>query len=142
MVQRCHDGADAASSTARSATAGKPDVVVATHGPHQLPEPILDNLKALNIPLIEQPATALTGDLDALQLHLADGTTLDRQVVFHRAPTRQHAPLAAQLGAELLPDGYVRVDEFAQTTVPGVSAADDLARLLSAYRFTCTGAYG
>ncbi len=105
------------------------DVVVATHGPHQLPEPILDNLTALNIPLIEQPVTALTGDLDALQLNFADGTTLDRQVVFHRAPTRQHAPLAAQLGAELLPDGYVRVDEFAQTTVPGVSAAGDLARL-------------
>ncbi|MEU4640614.1 FAD-dependent oxidoreductase [Micromonospora sp. NPDC023814] len=105
------------------------DIVVATHGPHELPEPILANLDALKIPVLEQPVTAVTGELDALQLHLADGTTLDRQAVFHRAPTRQHAPLAAQVGAELLPDGYVRVDEFAQTSIPGVSAAGDLARL-------------
>ncbi|MEU4777392.1 NAD(P)/FAD-dependent oxidoreductase [Micromonospora sp. NPDC023633] len=105
------------------------DIVVATDGPHELPPSVLGNLTQLKIRLIETPVAELGGDLDALELRFADGTVLPRQAVFHRAPTRQGAPFAAQLGAELLPDGYVRVDEFAQTTVPGVSAAGDLARL-------------
>lgn len=105
------------------------DIVVATHGPHELPEPIMANLSAFKVRLVEAPVVEVTGERDALQLRFADGTVLPRQTIFHRAPVRQAAPFAAQLGAELLPDGYVRVDEFAQTTVPGVAAAGDLARL-------------
>jgi thioredoxin reductase len=69
------------------------------------------------------------GELDALKLYFADGSVLDRQAIFHRAPTRQHSDLAAQLGCEILPDGCVRVDEFGRTSVPGVYAAGDMARL-------------
>ncbi|MDT5025549.1 MAG: hypothetical protein QOE61_1975 [Micromonosporaceae bacterium] len=105
------------------------DVVVATHGPHRLPEPVLANLRALDIQVIQEPVTELSGELDDLTLHFADGTRMARHVAFHRAPVELQTSLAAQLGAELLPDGYVRVDEFAQTTVPGVAAAGDLARL-------------
>ncbi|MGL4744560.1 MAG: NAD(P)/FAD-dependent oxidoreductase [Phycicoccus sp.] len=105
------------------------DVVVLTHGPHALPAEVVATLEALELPVMDQPVTELTGDLGALRLHLDDGTTVDCEVVFHRAPTRQHAPLATQLGVEMLPDGYVQVDEFAHTSVPGVAAAGDLARL-------------
>ncbi|MEV1142933.1 NAD(P)/FAD-dependent oxidoreductase [Micromonospora sp. NPDC049799] len=104
------------------------DVVVATHGPHTLPQPVLDNLTKLRIRLVETPLDELAGEPGALELRFTDGTVLTRQAVFHRAPTVQGAPFAAQLGAELLPDGYVRVDEFSRTTVPGVYAAGDLAR--------------
>jgi thioredoxin reductase len=105
------------------------DIVVATHGPHALPEPVLANLRALGVRVIQEPVAELSGELDRLTLHFADGTRMARQVAFHRAPVDLRTSLAAQLGAELLPDGYVRVDEFAQTTVPGVAAAGDLARL-------------
>jgi len=40
---------------------------------------------------------------------------------------RQRAPFAQQLGVRLLPDGCIEVDEFGRTSVPGVSAAGDLA---------------
>ncbi len=41
---------------------------------------------------------------------------------------RQGSDLAQQLGCALLEDGAVQVNELAQTTVPGVSAAGDLCR--------------
>ena len=104
------------------------DVVVATNGPHQLPGSILDNLRALGVTLVQEPLLELSGELDDLTLHFADGSRLTRQVAFHRAPVILSNGAAGQLGVELLPDGYVRVDEFAQTSVPGVAAAGDLAR--------------
>ncbi|GAA3927229.1 NAD(P)/FAD-dependent oxidoreductase [Actinoplanes auranticolor] len=104
------------------------DVVVATHGRHRLPLPILKNLEALGITVLTEPVAELSGELDDLTLRFADGTSLTRQVVFHRAPVSLQTALATQLAVELLPDGYVRVDEFAQTSVPGVTAVGDLAR--------------
>lgn len=41
----------------------------------------------------------------------------------------QAAPFAEQLGLEILPSGCVRVDVLAQTSVPGVFAAGDLAHV-------------
>ncbi|GII66350.1 hypothetical protein Skr01_64350 [Sphaerisporangium krabiense] len=104
------------------------DVVVATDGPHSLPSPILANLEALGVKLIDTPLAEVTGQAGALNVHFADGTVLPRQAIFHRAPTRQQAPFATQLGARLLDDGFVLVDEFQQTSVPGVFAAGDMAR--------------
>jgi thioredoxin reductase len=105
------------------------EITVVTNGSHTLPEPILGNLRELGIPVIQEPVTELSGELDDLEVHFADGSRKRCQVVFHRAPVEPQTFLAAQLGAELLPDGYLRIDEFAQTTVPGVAAAGDLARL-------------
>ncbi|GAA3147388.1 hypothetical protein GCM10010466_42990 [Planomonospora alba] len=105
------------------------DVVLCTHGPGALPEPVAAVLKAGNIPVIETPVAAIEGELDALTLRFADGTVLERQAVYHRAPTRPNNDLAVQLGCELLPDGCVKVDEYGRTTVAGVYAAGDLAHL-------------
>jgi thioredoxin reductase len=105
------------------------EITVVTNGPHTLPEPILGNLRELGIPLIQTPVTELSGELGDLEVHFADGSRMSCQVAFHRAPVEPQTSLAVRLGAELLPDGYLRVDEFAQTTVPGLAAAGDLARL-------------
>ena len=105
------------------------DVVLCTNGPAELPPPVAELLPARGIAVVETPLTAVEGELDGLTLRFADGSTLARDAVYHRAPTHQSADLAAQLGADLLPDGCVRVDEFGHTTVPGVFAAGDSARL-------------
>ncbi len=105
------------------------DVVVLTHGPHQLPEPVLDRLAAGGVAVREEPVERVTGELDAVEVHLAGGEVLRRQAVFHRAPTRPGTTFAADLGCEVLDDGCVRVDEFQATTVPGVFAAGDAARM-------------
>jgi thioredoxin reductase len=105
------------------------DVVLCTHGPADLPDAIRGKLDKRGVRLIESPIHRVTGELDDLTVEFTDGSTVHRQAVFHRAPTRQHSELAHQLGCEILPDGTVRVDELQRTTVPGVAAAGDTAKL-------------
>jgi thioredoxin reductase len=105
------------------------DVVLCTHGPLDLPDEIAARLSERGIEVIAEPITEIAGEPDHLRLRFADGQVLERQAIYHRAPTRQHSELAAQLGCEILDDGTVRVDELQETTVPGVAAAGDTAKL-------------
>jgi len=105
------------------------DVVLCTDGPLEIPAEIQTQLDERGVQVADAPITRLTGEADDLTIEFADGRTLRRQAIFHRAPTRQHSALAAQLGCEILPDGTVQVDELQQTTVPGVAAAGDTAKL-------------
>ncbi|MFF9690894.1 NAD(P)/FAD-dependent oxidoreductase [Streptomyces sp. NPDC014623] len=118
------------------------DVIVFTDG-HPVPEPAAVKLAAARITVIDTQVTRIEGEAGAVRLVLDDGRTVERQAVYHRAPTRQHSDLAEQLGCRTLPDGCVRVDEFQRTTVPGVYAAGDMARLEAlpdALTFVVTGA--
>jgi thioredoxin reductase len=105
------------------------DVVLCTHGTEKLPDEITARLELRGVRVDTTPLTEITGDPGDLTVHFADGRTLRREAVFHKAPTRQHSDLAAGLGAEILPDGTVRVDELQMTTVPGVAAVGDTAKL-------------
>ncbi|TDD34568.1 NAD(P)/FAD-dependent oxidoreductase [Saccharopolyspora elongata] len=105
------------------------DVVVVTHGAHELPDEVIAKLLARGVQVRTEPLVKVTGELDGLQLHFADGSVLERQAMFHRAPTRQRAPFAADLGCAILEDGCVQVDELQATTVPGVFSAGDMARV-------------
>jgi thioredoxin reductase len=105
------------------------DVVLCTDGPPQLPAGMADLLAARGIALRTQPVVRLDGELDALTLVFDGGEPLARGALFHRTATAQRSPLAEQLGCEILPDGCVRVDEGQRTTVAGVYAAGDTARL-------------
>jgi thioredoxin reductase len=105
------------------------DVVLCTDGPLELPDGVAKKLDERGVRVVATPIARLTGEPGALEVHFTDGEVLAREAVYHRAPTRQHASLAAELGCEILPDGTVRVDELQQTTVPGVAAAGDAAKL-------------
>lgn len=105
------------------------DVVLCTHGPLTLPPVIAAKLDEKGVRVIDTPLTRVAGERGALELHFADGSMLVRQEIYHRAPTRQHSALAAELGCELNADGTVRVNELQETTVPGVAAAGDTAKL-------------
>ncbi|MFI6520394.1 NAD(P)/FAD-dependent oxidoreductase [Spirillospora sp. NPDC050679] len=59
------------------------------------------------------------------------GPPLARDAVFVVNVPRQRSDLAVRLGCAVLPDGCVEVDEFGRTSVPGVSAAGDMARRAS-----------
>jgi thioredoxin reductase len=105
------------------------DVVLCTHGVEELPEEVAGHLAARGVEVDTAPVARVTGELDEVTVEFSDGRSLTRQALFHRAPTRQHALLAAELGCEILDDGTVRVDEIGQTTVPGVAAVGDTAKL-------------
>lgn len=118
------------------------DVVVCTNG-HPVPEQAAGKLAEAGIAVDETPVSRIEGKEGEVRLVLADGRVIERQAMYYRAPTRQHSPLAEQLGCRILPDGCVRVDEFQRTSVPGVYAAGDAARLEAlpdALTFVVTGA--
>jgi thioredoxin reductase len=104
------------------------DVVVCTHGPADLPKEVADMLDARRVKVVETELARIEGELEDLVLTFVDGTALERQAIFHAAPTEPSTVLAAQLGCALHDDGGVQVDEFRRTTVPGVFAAGDMAR--------------
>lgn len=58
----------------------------------------------------------------------AEGAPLPRRALFVQCENRQASDLPAALGCRLLDDGAVEVDDMQRTSVPGVSAAGDLAR--------------
>ncbi|HTG17913.1 MAG TPA: NAD(P)/FAD-dependent oxidoreductase [Blastocatellia bacterium] len=56
----------------------------------------------------------------------ANGETLARKAIFIRPKQQQHSALAKQLGCEFTDSGTVKVDDFGQTSVPGVYAGGDM----------------
>ncbi|GAA4071854.1 NAD(P)/FAD-dependent oxidoreductase [Actinomadura miaoliensis] len=105
------------------------DVVLCTNGPLDLPEQIVKKLDERGLTVRSEPIAEVAGEPGDMTIRFAAGGVLRRQAVYHRAPTRQHSDLAAQLGCEILDDGTVRVNELQETTVPGVAAAGDTAKL-------------
>ena len=101
-------------------------------------EPDADQLRMLGkrgVIIEATPVVALEGSQPALEgARLADGRLIPVRAVFVGPRIRQGSGLAEGLGCEI-EDGpmgpILRVDEFRQTTVPGVYAAGDLARAMS-----------
>jgi thioredoxin reductase len=88
-------------------------------------------LAARGVTIERSPVVELLGtapDLEAVRL--ADGRVVPVAALFTAARTRMASPLAEQLGCAF-DDGpfgpRLRVDDFKQTTVPGVFAAGDAA---------------
>ncbi|NUQ88816.1 MAG: NAD(P)/FAD-dependent oxidoreductase [Glycomyces artemisiae] len=69
------------------------------------------------------------GRLEAVAF--ADGSALEASAVFVENTAVQRSELPDLLGCKRFEDGCVEVDEFGRTTVPGVSAAGDMARRAS-----------
>jgi thioredoxin reductase len=76
-----------------------------------------------------EPVTRLEGTSGQLErIVFESGPPLARDAVFVLNAPRQRAPLAAHLGCAAFADGCVEVNEFGQTSVPGVYGAGDMAR--------------
>lgn len=104
------------------------DVVLCLNG--ERPESgALRVLRENHVAVRRERITRLEGTDGQLQkIVFADGPALARDAVFVPTVYHQRSDLAAQLGCAMFPDGAVEVTEFGTTSVPGVSAAGDMAR--------------
>jgi thioredoxin reductase len=119
------------------------DVILCTGGPQLLGAELMAKLAERRVGVREGELAGVEGDFGRLKVVFADGEVLERGGAFLHPGARQKSPLAAQLGCEALQDGTVRVDERQLTTVPGVFAIGDMARLATApgpMPFAVTGA--
>lgn len=133
------DSGPGAAFYARQLHGWSPDVVLCTNGRAELSDDERAQLAARGIGLREEPITRLEGG-DGVRVAFGDGATLERHAIFIRPPTRQRSDLAAQLGCKAFEDdGSIEVNDFGQTSVPGVYAAGDMARR-PAFPFPAAGA--
>ncbi|MFF5428048.1 MULTISPECIES: NAD(P)/FAD-dependent oxidoreductase [unclassified Streptomyces] len=93
-------------------------------------EPVLRSvLEANGIAVHDRPISRLESEGTALRrIVFTDGSALERDAAFIRTTLRQRADFAERLGCATFPDACVEVNEFGQTSVPGVYAAGDMAR--------------
>ncbi|HST81136.1 MAG TPA: NAD(P)/FAD-dependent oxidoreductase [Kineosporiaceae bacterium] len=86
-------------------------------------------LTAAGIPVRPERITRLAATGDQVeQVLFESGEPLACDTVFIRTVSAQHSEIPARLGCDTLADGTLEINEFGQTTVPGVYAAGDLAR--------------
>ena len=104
------------------------DVVLCTNAAGELPEEHRAHLAARGVSVRSEPIERLEAGADGVRIVFAERKALGRHTIFIRPPTRQRSDLAAQLGCNALEDGSVEVNDFGQTSVPGVYAAGDMAR--------------
>ncbi len=108
------------------------DVTLYTNGTLLLTGDQRDLLASRDVKIREGQLARLEGPGMSLErLVFTDGGTAACQGLFCHAPTRQRSGLAGRLGCRLLEDGAVEVNEFGQTTRPGVYAIGDMARTAS-----------
>lgn len=97
-----------------------------THGISTLTPEQAQQLEKHGIRIVETEIDRLThhnGTLEAI--HLKDATTASVRALYARVPFSQHSDIPVQLGCELTEQGFIHVDVFQRTSVPGVSACGD-----------------
>lgn len=73
------------------------------------------------------PVASVGGTDGDVTVHTAEGDVPVAGLFVAAGSVRQRAPFAEQLGLRMLPSGAIEVDDFGSTSLPGVSAAGDLA---------------
>lgn len=97
-----------------------------TNGPLNMEKAHVEKLQAKNIRMIETPIRALEHQAGYLHsIHFADGSSHALSTLFARIPFTQSSTIPQQLGCALTEQGYIEVNEFKATSVPGVFAAGD-----------------
>lgn len=104
------------------------DVVVFTEGAFPVPADKRAQLERAGVRLEERRIRRLVPSADGSALEaveLEDGTRVAREFLFARPPQRQ-TDLVQGLGLALDEQGFVRINEQRETSVPGIFAGGDL----------------
>jgi thioredoxin reductase len=97
-----------------------------THGPSVLTKEQTQIIEAHQIRIVEAPIHLIVQEAGYINcLILEDGSSHPLSVLYAKTPFRQHCGLPLQLGCEMTQEGFIMVDDFQRTTVPGIYAAGD-----------------
>lgn len=102
------------------------ELIIFTNGPATLSAEQKYKLDQHHIPVIEHRIKALHHDQGYLKSILFEnGHSTMVSTIYARPEFKQHTNLPAQLGCELTPEGYIKIDSSHRTTAPGVYACGD-----------------
>jgi thioredoxin reductase len=106
------------------------DIVLCTDGV-RLDHAHIERLQEHRVRWCHQRIARLEGTRGQLRrVVFADGSAIDRSVMFFSTPQRQASDLAAQLGCRFTRKGAVRTGEYEASDIPGVYVAGDASKLV------------
>ena len=105
------------------------EIVICTNGqPPDMAQKLLDQLKSLNIPVLDAPIRCvLSKESDITGLELEGGMTLDCQRLYFAIGQFASDDLGAQLGCKRDELGRIEIDDRNHTSILNVFAAGDIA---------------
>jgi thioredoxin reductase len=107
------------------------NLVLFTHGKSALTTEQTSKLAHHNIAVIEKEIKAIDHNNGYISnIRFTDETTHPLTAVFARVGFKQHCPLPQELGCALTEQGFLQIDDFQRTTIPGVYAAGDNTTML------------
>lgn len=102
------------------------ELAIFTNGLSTLTPGQISALRKHHIPVIEDPIKALDHTKGSLKgIVFENGRFTDLKAIYSRPAFAQHSDIPKELGCELTPEGYIQIDGFHRTSVPGVFACGD-----------------
>ncbi|RYF40659.1 MAG: NAD(P)/FAD-dependent oxidoreductase, partial [Cytophagaceae bacterium] len=91
----------------------------------------LARLSKHNITILEKEIAELVHDNGQLKnILFKDGVKMDFNAAYAAVPFNQHSDIPFSLGCELTEHGYIKTNDFQQTTVDGVYACGDNTNMM------------
>ena len=102
------------------------ELILFTNGKSTLTADQTAKLESHHIKIIETEIEKFQHSNGYLQnIIFKDGTNYPVKAMYASSPFEQHCKIPEDLGCELNDDGYIKVDAFQKTTVPGIYACGD-----------------
>jgi len=102
------------------------ELTLFTNGKSTLTAEQTRKLKENGIDVLEKEIEAFQHtDGTIEEVHFKDGSTTELKAMYAKLPFVQHSDIPEKLGCELTEQGYIQVDAFQKTTVPGIYASGD-----------------
>lgn len=102
------------------------ELTIFTNGSSTITAEQKAKLRHHNIPIVEDKIQALHHDRGYLKgIAFENGSSTAITALYTRPAFKQHSEVPMQLGCELTPEGYVKIDSAHRTTVAGVYACGD-----------------
>jgi thioredoxin reductase len=107
------------------------ELTLFTNGKSLLTEEHNQRLHRNSISVIEDEISELDHENGQLQqIVFRNGDAASFQAAYFRPPFEQHCPAVKEVGCELTDTGYIKIDGFQQTTVPGIYACGDNSAMM------------
>lgn len=104
------------------------DLTLFTNGPSTLTAEQSAQLQQHEIKIVEKKIEKFEHHNGHIQhLLFADDTSFPLKAIYAPSPFEQHCKIPELLGCALTEEGYIKIDNFQETTVPGVFAIGDNA---------------